>query len=245
MSRHQSPSLIQLNPAVIPFVDIYPLNQLHDIHGYIDPCIASHHIGQNQIMSIYQRGKATLEHESMVPDQEKDNSENSAAILLGKTYASRLQPDRAGVLSPSPLAISRSNCVHHSPPYRTCHKSIIVSPVAQFHSLVLTPSRGGILRERLSLLQTYQKDILKNYKDCAAKMIAKSRLTQQAWDHPDANQHLPEIYAAELEMQDLQREYHRWGRDFVTVAEEIEELLGDIMVPHESRPDVVMASGAV
>ena len=81
-------------------------------------------------------------------------------------------------------------------------------------------------------------EILTNFADTTNEAIYARHHLRHAWESPNANEHLHELYARDFQAQEIQKERDLYGKSFKDVEDEIEELWAEIMVPHEENEDL-------
>lgn len=99
----------------------------------------------------------------------------------------------------------------------------------------MEPSRVEFLHRRLARLHALKKESLSSYQEVTQRLVALNKTIEAL--HLGGNDRLSELYQSEFEYLDTDRAQDEHGRTFKGVEEEIEEVLADVMVPHEARAE--------
>lgn len=137
--------------------------------------------------------------------------------------------------SPPLLARPRSGAIQHSPPRRPYHEPITAAQVNESVQATIPSSRIVHLRRRLDRLQEMKKLHLSSFEDATKRLATLTTSIESL--QLDGNDRLQELYQSEFEYLNTDRAQDEHGRAFKRLEEEIEELLGDLMVPHEAREE--------
>lgn len=137
--------------------------------------------------------------------------------------------------SPPLLARPRSAAIQHSPPRRPYHEPITASHVDESVQATISPSRVVHLRRRLDRLQEMKKLNLSSFEDATKRLATLTQNIESL--QLGGNDRLQELYQSEFEYLDTDRAQDEHGRAFRRLEVETEELLGDLMVPHEAREE--------
>lgn len=137
--------------------------------------------------------------------------------------------------SPPVLARPRPAAVQYSPPHRAYHEPMTISHVNESVSAVNQSSRAFRLLRRLETLDRLKKLNLTSFKNAHERWVdlhKKIELLQLG-----SNDQLQELYQSEFDLLDADRAKEEHGNMVKRLEAEIEELYGDLMVPHEARED--------
>lgn len=98
----------------------------------------------------------------------------------------------------------------------------------------IRPSRAVLLR-RLKGLHEEKKQSLKSFEGATKRVATLSRTLDSL--QLAGNDRLQELYQSEFEFLNTDREKDALGRKFRRLEVEIDELEGDLAVPHEARAE--------
>lgn len=85
------------------------------------------------------------------------------------------------------------------------------------------------------MLQKAKTEILSNFTDATNEAVEARYHLRHAWEMPNANDHLRDLYTRDFQVQEIEKERELYGKSFKDVEDEIEELWAEIMVPHEEQ----------
>lgn len=129
----------------------------------------------------------------------------------------------------SPIRHSRrqSTVAQYSSPGRALHHPI--------NPLETPERRNDCLRGRLSELEQMRREVLIVYCEMGVVLGGYVSMLYLAWRTFDANEHLPELYEAQSQVQLALDERDRYGRTWKWIGDEIEELLADLLFPEDAE----------
>ncbi|MCJ1464592.1 hypothetical protein MMC07_003205 [Pseudocyphellaria aurata] len=147
-------------------------------------------------------------------------------------------PTQSPLLLPPP----RSAAVQYSPPHRPFHEPITAINGSTLDPIKNEPSsaelrslRADRLVRRLDRLHELKKDNLRAFSDATEQLAALDKKIESL--QLDGNDKLQELYKSELEHLDTDRAQDKRGATFKWMEAEIEEVMADLMVPHEAREE--------
>lgn len=228
----------RFNPTAPPFVNspsslfnstIHALNmpsQGHSPpeHGLSPTNHQAHVLAQDQTSPAYQQVSSTYG-QNLTP--------RSSAIRI-----SRPGLVSACTSSPPYLARPSSSSIQHSPPRRPYHEATVASPVGdRGPSTLQTSQRNFLLYQRLTILHEMRKQNLALFVSANAQINPFRAHLQSAWEQPDANERLQDLYTWGFYLQEAMKFRDDYGREYERLGEEIEEVRADINVPHEARAE--------
>lgn len=167
---------------------------------------------------------------------------------LAHLSAAMRLPRPAPVLFPGPtqspllLGPPRTAAVQYSPPHRPYHEPMTAIHVSKFDPTKMPSSRAEIrssradlLARRVDRLQELKKDNLSSFSDARKRLVALNQKIESL--QLDGNDKLQELYESEFELVNTDRAQEVHGVMFTRLEAEIEEVMADLMVPHEAREE--------
>lgn len=183
----------------------------------------------------YRHIRAVQDQNMAVHEQDHLSYGHNLPHLSGAMRPPRPNLISGPIQSPPVLARPRSAALQHSPPHRSYHEPITVSHANESTQATIHPSRADFLYSRLEQVDKLKKQYKNSFVDGTKRLVALEKNLESL--QLGGNDRLPELYQSEFEYRDTDRVKDEDGRMYKRLEKEIEELLADLMVPHEAREE--------